>query len=124
MTECCPIISMSLSPGFKRRRLGCVGKPLDSVTITIRDPETHQPLPVGTEGEICVSGPVVAKGYYKNPEATASTFPIGADGVRYLRTGDLGSMDADGFLQVTLSSVMTHRNVTFNNANNYMRNHF
>jgi long-subunit acyl-CoA synthetase (AMP-forming) len=49
-----------------------------------------------------VSGPVVARGYYKNPEATASTFPTGSDGVRYLRTGDLGSMDGDGFLQVHL----------------------
>jgi long-subunit acyl-CoA synthetase (AMP-forming) len=41
MTECCPIISMSTSPGFTRRRLGCVGKPLESVTVTIRHPDTQ-----------------------------------------------------------------------------------
>ena len=101
MTEAAPVITMSLSPGFARRRLGCVGKPIEGVTVTIRDPVTQEILPVDVPGEICVSGPVVAQGYFKNPEATAATFPTDENGVRYLRTGDLGSLDADGFLKVS-----------------------
>lgn len=53
-------------------------------------------LPVGTEGEITVRGPNVMLGYLKNPDATRETFRGG-----WLRTGDLGRMDADGYIFVT-----------------------
>ena len=56
-----------------------------------------QPVPDGSTGEITIRGPHVMKGYYKNPQATAESFT--PDG--WLRTGDLGHRDADGFFFVT-----------------------
>ena len=51
-----------------------------------------------TEGEICLSGPTVMLGYMENPEETAATLRPHADGKTWLHTGDLGYMDADGFV--------------------------
>jgi acyl-CoA synthetase (AMP-forming)/AMP-acid ligase II len=56
-----------------------------------------QPVPDGSTGELAIRGPHVMRGYYKNPEATAAAFT--PDG--WLRTGDLGHRDADGFYFVT-----------------------
>lgn len=73
---------------------GCAGKPLPGVGVAILD-EHAAALPRGDAGEIVVSGPTVARGYYKDPDATARAFrPEG------LRTGDLGFLDKDGFLWV------------------------
>ncbi|WP_136520702.1 non-ribosomal peptide synthetase [Cellulomonas telluris] len=57
-------------------------------------------VPDGTVGEICVAGPSLAAGYWRAPEASAATFPVGPDGVRELRTGDLGFVEG-GELYVT-----------------------
>jgi acyl-CoA synthetase (AMP-forming)/AMP-acid ligase II len=57
--------------------------------VAIVDPATLQEVPAGQSGEIWVSGPSVAQGYWQNPDATASTFVKRGDR-RYLRTGDLG----------------------------------
>jgi long-subunit acyl-CoA synthetase (AMP-forming) len=62
----------------------------------IVNPVTGRDAGVGEEGEIWVSGPQVMKGYLNNPQATAAM--IDADG--WLRTGDLGTIDADGHLYV------------------------
>jgi fatty-acyl-CoA synthase len=61
------------------------------------DPETHKPLPVGVEGEVCCRGYSIMKGYYKMPEATANT--ILENG--WLLSGDLGVLDEDGYLKIT-----------------------
>jgi long-chain acyl-CoA synthetase len=63
----------------------------------IVQPGTMEEAPVGAEGEICVAGPAVMLGYLDDPEATAQTLKVHADGRTWLHTGDLGRMDADGF---------------------------
>lgn len=75
-----------------RERLGSVGKAQSPVEVRIGDAE-GKPLPVGEIGEIMVQGAVVMPGYWQNPEATAKTLVDG-----WLKTGDMGALDADGYL--------------------------
>ncbi|MDW4497497.1 AMP-binding protein [Sulfitobacter sp. D35] len=74
------------------QRLQSVGRAQSAVEVGIADP-TGAPLPPGEIGEIVVRGPTVMPGYWRNPTATADTLVDG-----WLRTGDLGMMDADGYL--------------------------
>ena len=74
---------------------GTIGLPLPSVDIAIKDDEGRS-LPLGSTGEICIKGPNVMTGYYRQPEETARAFT--ADG--YMRTGDLGYMDERGYIKI------------------------
>ncbi|HEX3365988.1 class I adenylate-forming enzyme family protein [Phenylobacterium sp.] len=74
-----------------------VGQPLAQTEISIRHPRTNAVQPPGDIGEICARGYGVMLGYNDNPEATAAT--IDAEG--WLHTGDLGALDARGYLKVT-----------------------
>ena len=76
------------------RRLGSVGKPVPGVEVRITGPD-GEALPAGEDGEICVRGPVLMVGYWQAPEATAQAVRDG-----WLHTGDVGRLDADGFLYV------------------------
>jgi acyl-CoA synthetase (AMP-forming)/AMP-acid ligase II len=83
-------------------RFPSVGQPCPGVSVRILTPlddRAHDdtPLPPGAEGEICVKSPGVMRGYYNNPEATANVLMPGG----WLRTGDLGFVDKDGFLYVS-----------------------
>ena len=78
-------------PGW-RQRLGSIGLAQSAAQLRIVD-ATGTDVPQGGVGEIAVAGALVMSGYWDNPEATAKTIPDG-----WLRTGDLGSMDADGFV--------------------------
>jgi len=80
-------------------RKQCLGIPTFDTHSLVIDPETLKPLAVGEVGEIVSSGPQVMKGYWNNPEATRATL-IDIDGRTFLRTGDLGRMDADGFFYI------------------------
>jgi len=73
---------------------GSIGQPLPGTIVSLRalDDPTKE-VPLGEKGEICVKGPQVMKGYWKRPEETAAQF-VGD----YLRTGDVGIMDEDGFI--------------------------
>ena len=82
LTETSPVIAVN-TPGA--HKLGTVGKPLSNVEVRIAD-----------DGEILVRGPSVFKGYWKNPEETEKAFTNG-----WFKTGDIGSLDSDGFLSVT-----------------------
>lgn len=93
MTETSPVISLNVPQSILP---GSVGKPIPGAQIRIAD-ENGQALPVGQVGEIWVKGPMVMKGYHNLPEETRAT--LTADG--YLKTGDLGQMDSNGFLFVT-----------------------
>jgi long-chain acyl-CoA synthetase len=78
-------------------REGSVGIPFPDMLAKIVKPGTTDETPVGDEGEICVAGPAVMLRYLDDPEATAETLKVHADGRTWLHTGDLGRMDADGF---------------------------
>lgn len=88
-----PSFSNPLGPA--QRKLGAVGR-ASGCEARIIDAELR-PLPDGQTGELAIRGPNVMRGYYKNPEATAAAFT--PDG--WLRTGDLGHRDSDGFFFVT-----------------------
>lgn len=88
-----PAFSNPLEPAG--RKLGAVGR-ASGCEARIVDADLR-PLPDGSTGELVIRGPNVMKGYYKNPDATAAAFT--PDG--WLRTGDLGHRDADGFFFVT-----------------------
>ncbi len=74
-----------------------IGVPYPDMTAKVVKPGTEEECHPGDEGEICVSGPTVMLGYLNDPEATAAALKRHADGLVWLHTGDLGSMDADGF---------------------------
>ncbi|MBN3751714.1 AMP-binding protein [Paraburkholderia sp. Tr-20389] len=74
----------------------CLGIPLQDTESRVIDPHTLQPVETGTPGEIVTCGPQVFEGYWGRPEATRDAF-IELDGRRYLRTGDLGYIDEDGY---------------------------
>lgn len=88
ITECAPLVSCNRN---KYQKKGSVGIPILGEQIKIRDPDENG------EGEICVKGPNVMLGYYKDPEATAQAF----DEEGYFRTGDYGRLDEDGWLYIT-----------------------
>ncbi len=91
MTEMSPVSHLS---GIGRTRPGACGLLVPNTSARIVDPETGQDAAPGAEGELWIKGPQVMLGYLARPDATAET--ITADG--WLRTGDIGSVDADGYL--------------------------
>ena len=84
----------------ERAKLQCLGIPFFGVDSRVVDPVTLKELPVGEIGEIVTRGPMVFKGYWKHPEATADAF-IEVDGHVFFRTGDLGRMDEEGYFFMT-----------------------
>jgi acyl-CoA synthetase (AMP-forming)/AMP-acid ligase II len=78
-----------------RSKIGSVGKPVVNLDVQILGPD-DAPVEPGGQGEIALRGPKVVSGYWKNPDATAAAFTD--DG--WFRTGDIGHLDADGYLYV------------------------
>ncbi|MCL4557571.1 MAG: AMP-binding protein [Deltaproteobacteria bacterium] len=83
-------------------REGSIGIPFPDMLAKIVRPGTMEEAPVGEEGEICVSGPAVMLGYMDQPRETADTLKRHADGRVWLHTGDIGTMDSDGFFYFKL----------------------
>lgn len=93
-TESAPIISFNRPHAHKA---GTVGQPIPGVKVAIVDPESGKDLPAGQVGEIRTHGPHVMRGYHNRPEETAKV--LTKDG--WLRTGDMGMLDAEGYLTIT-----------------------
>lgn len=77
---------------------GSIGLPFPDMYFKIVEPGTDIEVPYGQEGEILMAGPTVMKEYVNHPEETAQTLRHHADGLTWVYTGDLGVMDADGFV--------------------------
>jgi len=84
----------------QRPKKQCLGIPVFDVDSRVVDPDTLQELGPGQSGEIVVHAPQVMQGYWRNPEATRAAF-VQIDGKRFLRTGDLGQVDEDGYFFMT-----------------------
>ncbi|WP_031404426.1 long-chain fatty acid--CoA ligase [Thiomonas sp. FB-Cd] len=79
-----------------RPKRQCLGIPIFDVDARVIDPQTLRVLPAGEVGEIVVHGPQVMQGYWGQPTATEEAF-VTQDGKRFLRTGDLGRVDEEGY---------------------------
>jgi fatty-acyl-CoA synthase len=97
LTEAAPIITLTSPDDTLGRRVNTVGRPLPNVEVKIVDPETGRELPPGAPGELWSRSFMNMKGYYNLPEATAATL----DSQGWLHSGDLASMDGDGYCQIT-----------------------
>ncbi|QDL36179.1 AMP-binding protein [Rhodoferax sediminis] len=93
MSETCAIGTNN--PVTSKEFSGTIGLPLPSVEIVIKDDDGNS-LPLGEAGEICIKGPQVMPGYYHQPAENEKAFT--ADG--FLRTGDIGIMDARGYCRI------------------------
>ena len=94
LTECSPNVCVGDLRDSQERRLRAIGRPQPGLEVVIRDPVTREPVEPGEVGEIVVRGWAVMRGYFDDEPATRAAFD--PDG--FLRTGDLGSLDADGYL--------------------------
>lgn len=95
MTEAVAAITFDLK--FASRP-GTVGIPWPGTYVSITKPGTDEEVPIGEEGEICICGPTVMLGYYNNEKETNDALHIHKDGNVWLHSGDIGSMDKDGFV--------------------------
>lgn len=94
-TECVTASCLTPRNFFKE---GSIGIPFPDTYYKIVTPYTQDQAEYGAVGEICISGPSVMQGYMNNPKETAQTLQMHADGRVWLHTGDLGVMDAEGFI--------------------------
>ncbi|MCI2959357.1 long-chain-fatty-acid--CoA ligase [Agromyces atrinae] len=100
LSETSPVLMAN--PVAPNRRAGTVGLPLPSTEVRVVDPDepTVDRTP-GDEGELIVRGPQVFSGYWKKPDETAAVFvPATDDGGPWFRTGDIVSVDEDGFVRI------------------------
>ncbi len=101
-TECAPAVAVNTqdfrAAGFRQvgAKRGKIGHPLPGMSVRIVDPATFAPLPFGQAGLMLVRGPNVMQGYLGRPDKTAEVLREG-----WYVTGDIASMDEDGFLQIT-----------------------
>jgi fatty-acyl-CoA synthase len=96
-TEASPLTHLTTRDDSLERRTQTVGKNLPHQEVKIINIETGATVPLGEIGEICFRGYHIMRGYYGQPDKTAET--IDANG--WLYSGDLGTMDADGYVQIT-----------------------
>lgn len=97
MTETSPVLTQTRADDSVERRVSTVGRAGPHVEIKIVDPETNRIVPRGVPGELCARGYSVMLGYWDEPERTAEVI----DAARWMHTGDLATMDDDGYVGIT-----------------------
>ena len=97
LTEASPVFTQTTTDDTLERKCETVGRKHDEVEVRVVDPETGEDCPPDVPGELLCRGYNIMKGYYKMPEATAAA--IDADG--WLHSGDLGTVDEDGYYRIT-----------------------
>jgi len=97
MTETSPVSTQTRADDSLDRRVSTVGTVHPHLEIKIVDPETGVTVPRGTPGELCTRGYSVMLGYWNAPEQTAEAI----DAARWMHTGDLAVMDAEGYVNIT-----------------------
>jgi acyl-[acyl-carrier-protein]-phospholipid O-acyltransferase/long-chain-fatty-acid--[acyl-carrier-protein] ligase len=104
LTETSPVVSVNLPDPIPERpdvtkqmlyRLGSVGKMASGIAAEIRNPETNEKLSIYDSGMLWLRGPNIFEGYLKDPKRTAEVLHD-----RWLKTGDIGRLDEDGFLYI------------------------
>ncbi len=101
-TECAPIVAVNTrdfrAPGFRQvgAKRGKIGHPLPGISARVVDPDTFEPVPVGHPGMLLIRGPNVMVGYLGKPDKTDEAVRDG-----WYITGDIASLDEDGFLTIT-----------------------
>lgn len=95
MTETSPVSTQTRKDDSLDRRTATVGRVHPHLEVMVVDPETDLPVPAGEPGELCTRGYSVMIGYWDEPEKTAEVLRRG-----WMHTGDLATMDADGYLAI------------------------
>jgi long-chain acyl-CoA synthetase len=93
LSEASPVTHCN--PLTEESRNGSIGLPLPGMEAAIVNQATGEPVPIGEVGELVVKGPNIMRGYWNRPEETSQVFHNG-----WMRTGDLGKMDADGYFSI------------------------
>ena len=96
-TEASPLTHLTRPDDSLERRTQTVGSSLPHQECKIVDPESHRTMPIGEQGEVCFRGPQVMRRYYNQADATA----LAIDAAGWLHSGDLGTLDADGYVKIT-----------------------
>ena len=97
MSEVSAAATFCVNDRYKR---GSVGIPCITTTVGIFDPETGEELGYNEPGEVCISGLSIMKGYYNNKEETDHVLRRHADGQLWIHSGDIGTIDEDGFVYI------------------------
>ena len=95
LTEGSGAVCLSPENSFKD---GIIGAPMPDMYFKIVKPESETELPVGVDGEICISGPLVMMGYLGDEKETAAAIKVHKDGRLWLHTGDIGHLGEDGLI--------------------------
>jgi long-chain acyl-CoA synthetase len=99
LTETSPVTH--INPIYGKRKFGSIGLPIpdtDCKIVDLDDPEKE--VGPGREGELCIAGPQVMKGYWNRPDDTADMIRVHKDGIRWLHTGDIATVDDEGYFSI------------------------
>lgn len=94
LTECVTACTVSPSGGYREDSIGIS---IPGMRLKVVDPVTAEDVGAAVDGELCVTGPTLMVGYLNEPDATAETLRAHPDGRVWLHTGDIGSVDEDGY---------------------------